>query len=527
VKYFRIISLLLLLPALSLFGGELERLETLKAALSEQKIPWEERSLLAEYGGFGVSLLVRPDRTGQVPEPGDGTVSFVLAVPITGQGELPGDGQGELPLRFAAALSFIEKSRQLAIPRPEIIVAFLGDEGTALPRELVKRPRRGLEDMLSSLDDPEQTVLWYLDIGSGEAPGALEISHGTGEGIASLGIIRQIPGLCAGLSIPWAFATPFNGLYKLRLLGGPPVLRRAFEADTDALYITASYRAGASPALNGENLGEFIHRYTASLDRSGERDRHYAMVQFPPATFFLSEYAIAVFFLVGSAVSLLLILIFRAKRQRLFSSAGVSGIAIMAVTAIGVLVSGFIDISFIPLWAAAFIFVLPGGILHKPLPLFVGTGLALAYVLWVGFFFFRQRDLPAENPPLVRSLEISPRGGGEIEGIEEFSASLLSRELLGLRSIDLTLRSRDRPLRFDVSLVSSGPEILVHSAPVPFELSNDNSTAEFFLGEDPSNPLRMEIYLSNDFNGTLRAEALYAATEKGEYLRAVREIPLR
>jgi hypothetical protein len=54
-------------------------------------------------------------------------------------------------------------------------------------------------------------------------------------------------------------------------------------------------------------------------------------------------------------------------------------------------------------------------------------------------------------------------------------------------------------------------------------VGDNSNTAEFFLGEDPPNPLEMEIYLSADFKGTLHAQALYSDGEGG-YLRAVKEI---
>jgi hypothetical protein len=403
------------------------------------------------------------------------------------------------------------------------LVAFLGDEGTALPPEMVKHPRRGLEDLLGLLEDPENTVLWYLDIGGPEAPGHLEISYGTAEEIASLGIIRRIPGLCEDLSIPWSFAAPFNGLYKLRLLKGPPALRRAFEEGTDAIYVSAG--RSLSPALSGENLGEFIYRYAGALDRAGERDRHYAMMQLPFTTIFLSEYAIAVFFLAGGAVSLLLALIFWNRRKRLFSGVKFSSLLVIVLIGAGILVSGFLDISLIPLWAAAFLFVLPAAIFHKPILLFAGSLLALAYILWVGFFFFRQQEGPAAGPPLIRELTADGSGFPPETGQGKFSVKIQSRKLLDFKIIDLSLQTGEKPLRFDVSLSSTGSPILIHSAPVPFAFSDNSDTAEFFLGEDPPNPLHMEIYLSGGFRGVLRAEALSGGGEDG-YLRMRKEIEI-
>jgi hypothetical protein len=64
---------------------------------------------------------------------------------------------------------------------------------------------------------------------------------------------------------------------------------------------------------------------------------------------------------------------------------------------------------------------------------------------------------------------------------------------------------------------------------VPYRAVEEGRSVEFFLGEGPPNPLELEIILSGDFSGFLRAEALYLReNDEGKpYIeRAVREIPV-
>ena len=91
--------------------------------------------------------------------------------------------------------------------------------------------------------------------------------------------------------------------------------------------------------------------------------------------------------------------------------------------------------------------------------------------------------------------------------------SLLINDMtfLDSRIITFNLGARGNPVRFDVSLESGNALSLlpVYSAPVPFDRVDGGRRVIFSLGEDPPNPLVLEIVLPQNFAGLLRAEAIY------------------
>ncbi|GHV37774.1 hypothetical protein AGMMS49546_06660 [Spirochaetia bacterium] len=542
-------------------GSENTNRESLKTTLRERKIPFEERPLFAEYGGFGSSLLVSLPG-GKGPAPGAGLFespphTFVLAIPLSGTGSALSDedpkGAGELPLRFAAALEFIEKIRtrdtaQEALPAPQaiaplhatdFIIAFLGDEGSLLPPELQKRPHVGFEDLCAGLEDPEDVYLWYLDIQETESagpggkalPGRLVIQQGSARGIASLGALKNISGLCAGLNIPWSLRIPFNGLYKLALArGGPPVLDYAHGQAIDAIHVSAAGDGEKAPAITAEALGELIFRYAASLEFSAGRDRRYALIPLPgrtgamaPALIFVPEPLLVLALLVEGAAFIIAALLFSFRRRK-GEKVPVITICAMALILLGTALSAFFDIGFLPVWALSCFFVILGLILRRPLPLFVCT--LLAYISLAGLcgLLYIHRG----PPPVTSGEEIL---GPAIEDGEQdpLLAEIKTRMQLERLIIDLTLQFRETPIRFDLSLVSDGDPLLIYSAPMPYLIDGERRSADFFLGEGPPNPLSLELIVSRNFSGFLRAEAIYQAEdEKGEryFQRALREIEI-
>ena len=149
-------------------------MHTLITLLKERQIPFEERSLLADYGGFGSSVHVALPHS---PHPeADGLETLVLGFPLSGaEAE---DGSGELSFGVELGLAFIEyiRTQGSAI---RIRVAFLGDEVSQLPRDHRKVSHLGLEDLCATLDNPERTLLMYLDIDT--APQSLVVHHGSGK----------------------------------------------------------------------------------------------------------------------------------------------------------------------------------------------------------------------------------------------------------------------------------------------------------------------------------------------------------
>jgi hypothetical protein len=79
------------------------------------------------------------------------------------------------------------------------------------------------------------------------------------------------------------------------------------------------------------------------------------------------------------------------------------------------------------------------------------------------------------------------------------------------RILTMNLLASGSPVRFDVSIESIDHRTLlpVYSAPAPFERTADGEKITFTLGEEPPNPFAMEIVLPLDFEGFLKATAIY------------------
>jgi hypothetical protein len=299
----------------SIRGGEGAVREELIRALEERNIPFTERFLFTEYGGFGssVHVLLSPD---SLVVPAEQT--FILAVPLSVRGEEAGDG---LPFRFEAALSFIEKVRFLN--DITIRVAFLGDEVPRLPEEFQKRSHIGLEDLYDLLDNPEDAVLWYLDVAG--TPRGITIHHGTADTIAPLSILRPLPGICETYHVPYNFAVRFNELYKLKLIDGPSALRFAQSRDINALYISRdeSFFPWQMPSpppqepIPAARFADMLAAYAASLQISAENlDYHFTVINLLGKTLFVSEQLTVAALLISAALFFFALLLYSIMFRR-------------------------------------------------------------------------------------------------------------------------------------------------------------------------------------------------------------------
>jgi hypothetical protein len=249
---------------------ERARRETLIAALSQRGVAFEERPLLAGYGGFGASVFVSL-RT----QAAQGTLA--LAIPLSGRAEQGFDA--ELPFDIEAGLAFIEQARA-TVPTLNILVAFLADEVSLLP-EGEGRPHLGLHDLFDTLDSPENTVLLYLDMK--KAPTKLLVRHGAAGFITARNVVEAIPALCKRYNLPWAFAVRHNELHKLGLVDGDGafgengVIREARELRINALYLEAAQ--GYSGTIPVERMSDFLTAYTTNLIINAENfDYHFLIV---------------------------------------------------------------------------------------------------------------------------------------------------------------------------------------------------------------------------------------------------------
>jgi heme/copper-type cytochrome/quinol oxidase subunit 2 len=79
------------------------------------------------------------------------------------------------------------------------------------------------------------------------------------------------------------------------------------------------------------------------------------------------------------------------------------------------------------------------------------------------------------------------------------------------RIITIHLEAKGKPICFNIWLESKNENSLlpVYSAPVPFYRNEDGRSFNFSLGENPDNPLTMEIVLPLEFEGILNTQTIY------------------
>ena len=294
-------------------------MHTLITLLKERQIPFEERSLLADYGGFGSSVHVALPHS---PHPeADGLETLVLGIPLSGaEAE---DGSGELSFGVELGLAFIEyiRTQGSAI---RIRVAFLGDEVSQLPRDHRKVSHLGLEDLYATVDNPERTLLMYLDIDT--APQSLVVHHGSGKYIAALTLLESLVKVWDSRHVPYRLAVTFNELYRLNLVEGPEVMNRIVKQDIHALYITGSpekkERGGlplgireappeAYPLLSREYLAAVLAGYADSLHWATENlDYHYIIINCLGNYFFIPEDLTVILFMLLMGALFFLFLVY-------------------------------------------------------------------------------------------------------------------------------------------------------------------------------------------------------------------------
>jgi hypothetical protein len=285
-------TLLFFCPPVFLHANVLEdsRRALLVNILNERGIPFETRSLFAEFGAFGSSLHVPLPASPEAGEKKPGV--FILALPLS----FTGDDGREFPYAFEAALNFIGRVRAEGL-QTDVMVAFLGDEWPVLSADQSAR-HLGLGDLYSRLELPEDAAMIYLDMY--RESGELLIHHGSRRTLAPLNILRPLARICDSLAIPYALAVNANELYKLGLVDGPSVLEFALPRELPALYL-----AGGRSAAGGgiRNLDAMLFEYALSAGSGTESpDYHYLIFQIHRRFFFVSEYATALFFFTVAAL---------------------------------------------------------------------------------------------------------------------------------------------------------------------------------------------------------------------------------
>ena len=293
------------LPCLSPDAGNLNRVLSF---LNEYSVPFERRQLLADYGGFGTSLVIQRSH-GVTENPNNSVGTFVLAVPL----------YAEFAVDTAMALAKKIKDPALLMTK-NIIIAFLGDEQNDLPEEFGGIINIGFRDLLTLNDMPENWVLCYLDAKT--APEEIIIRHGIGGYVAPLEIVKPLPFHLSSKGIPWSFKIRYNEIYKLGLVEGPQPLFIAWDEEINGFVLSGGEVSGKNrygqkhpdPVLPGDLADVFLD-YTGSLALPIlKADRHYSSFSLPGGSvFFLTEELTVILLIITAGLLLLLFLFFSAR----------------------------------------------------------------------------------------------------------------------------------------------------------------------------------------------------------------------
>jgi hypothetical protein len=311
---------------------------------------------------------------------------FILGVPFSDsageEGGRAGQVSGEFPFGVKTALSFLKAVREDQMkentaekirPGRRIAVAFLEDGDGEF---------RGLEDLASSLDYPENAALVYLDFAS--PPGRIMvIHHGTRGGITHLAMVRPLPGSLRRRGVPHVFGVRSHELYNLGLAAGPAILELARSLEIPAILLTS---AGIPGAPDPDALAEALAEYAAAVQwETGGMDTHYSLFAYGERIFFLSERmtVILILFLAGIGIALWLrrsVLRRHNRRLSVTNAARQSGqeerpaggspradhcahIAVF-LAILGILGGTFLDLSCAPAFIWALAFTILGAALH-------------------------------------------------------------------------------------------------------------------------------------------------------------------
>ena len=253
----------------------------------------EERPLLTNYGGFGSSILARIRGVSYNEETGG---TFVLAVPL----------DAEFSVETGIAFAEIVTDKPLPI---NVLVAFLADERLALLTE--GNSHKGLRDLLTLVDLPENWVLCYLDVR--EIPGELVIHHRAGDYLAPLEIIRPLTDLLISKDITWSFNSRQNAL-------NPELLSIIWEEEINNFYLTAKsleIDEAIEKSITPTDLAELLVEYAQSLYLPViNTDRHYSFFNFPGKNSFYINEGLTTLLLLGTIiVSLLVYLIYSTRKN--------------------------------------------------------------------------------------------------------------------------------------------------------------------------------------------------------------------
>ena len=264
----------------------------------------EERSLLSSYGAFGTSLLFHYNFVDSEEKP-DEAGTFIFAVPLS---------------RDFAVDTALELSERLLYSNAKlnIIVAFLSDEYLSLSSDINALSHKGLRDLLSLSEQPENWVLCYFD--ADIAPNNLLIHHGVRAYMTPRGIIEPFTSLISSKNIPWSFRIWYNEFLYLGILQGPELMDVAWQEGINNFVLsgaTGDSISNEESIISSLSIAELILEYASLISFPIlVTDMHYSLLPLPGGNFVYSSEGVITAFSIGIlGILLLIFLCYTAKNN--------------------------------------------------------------------------------------------------------------------------------------------------------------------------------------------------------------------
>jgi len=271
-----------------------------------------ERPLLAASGGFGTSLVVEIPAIRSDVQPQVSTIE--IAAPLR---DFRGEGDVDFGLRALARAARLLAELPAAAP---VRIAFLADEGSALPEGLRAHMHDGLQDAADALDEPSRALFLYVDLS--REPSRPRLEYGTDDGIAPRYLVETLLESfeLRGLRLP--LAVPYTELYRLKLVAGRTELRLLRERRIPAALFADEARGanpgGAGPSVSAEDFAAVL---AASARRLAEAepldDERYALFPTSAAPIVLPEAASVAVFIAAWGLLLLVFLGYSVTHRQL------------------------------------------------------------------------------------------------------------------------------------------------------------------------------------------------------------------
>ncbi|MDR1466655.1 MAG: hypothetical protein LBI40_03455 [Treponema sp.] len=297
--------LLFLLPLLAFpFAASSEEIDIMQR-LGAVGVPFEERELFPQYGGFGVSIHV------PLPTAPDPIGSVAVAVPLASSS-----------FTQEVLSSFIEKRAALK-SRVAVKAAFLADEYSALPADMRKNAHAGLDDLCAGLTS--ETILIYLDFDV--PPQKLLFINGAKGWVTPLALVNPLSALCKQNNIPYALSASNNAFFRWGLMDGRSAAVFAGKQGINTLFISGQKGAAtdlvaaAAEPLTAAAIANLLVEYVDAIEWSDAQmnDTHFITATNAAGQVrFISETALVVIMLICAALFLIVLSVYSIVKRNLF-----------------------------------------------------------------------------------------------------------------------------------------------------------------------------------------------------------------